>query len=78
MKKLVDIASLFLGIIVSSLDNVPYGIRWLCSAIKTLAMVRTLYCFFSYKESTYNTTAAKAKKKMYVSCCMPQNNRVGR
>ncbi|XP_028515761.1 GTPase-activating protein [Exaiptasia diaphana] len=38
IKKLVDVASLFLGIIVSSLDKVPYGIRWLCGAIKTLAM----------------------------------------
>ncbi|XP_031568487.1 GTPase-activating protein-like [Actinia tenebrosa] len=37
IKKLVDIASLFLGIIVSSLNNVPYGIRWLCGAIRTLA-----------------------------------------
>ncbi|XP_048588250.1 GTPase-activating protein isoform X2 [Nematostella vectensis] len=38
IKKLQDISSLFLGIIISSLSQVPYGIQWLCRAIKELAM----------------------------------------
>ncbi|KAK9473811.1 Rho GTPase activation protein [Dipodascopsis tothii] len=34
--KLLEIAELFLGTIISSIDEVPYGIRWICKQIRSL------------------------------------------
>lgn len=36
---LMEIGASFLGIILSSLDQVPYGIRWICKQIKSLTKV---------------------------------------
>ena len=39
LKGLEDITSQFYDAIVSSIDYVPYGIRWLCKAMYQLCMV---------------------------------------
>jgi Ras GTPase-activating-like protein IQGAP2/3 len=36
LKTLEDIANSFLATIIGSLDQVPYGIRWICKQIKSL------------------------------------------
>lgn len=36
LKKLMDIANSLLTTIISSLDQVPYGIRWICKQIRSL------------------------------------------
>ncbi|KAI9487040.1 MAG: Rho GTPase activation protein [Benjaminiella poitrasii] len=36
LKKLMDIANSFLTTIIDSLDQVPYGIRWICKQIRSL------------------------------------------
>ncbi|SAM05849.1 hypothetical protein [Absidia glauca] len=36
LKMLVEIAESFLTTIISSVDNVPYGIRWICKQIRSL------------------------------------------
>lgn len=36
LKTLMDIANSFLSTIISSLDQVPYGIRWICKQIRSL------------------------------------------
>lgn len=36
LKTLMDIANSFLTTIISSLDQVPYGIRWICKQIRSL------------------------------------------
>jgi len=40
IEKLLDIANSFLGIITSSLKDIPYGIRWICKQIRSLARRR--------------------------------------
>lgn len=39
VKTLMEIAASFLSIILSSLDFVPYGIRWICKQIRSLTKV---------------------------------------
>jgi Ras GTPase-activating-like protein IQGAP2/3 len=39
IKTLEGITTSFLDVIVQSIDQVPYGIRWLCKAIRQLVMV---------------------------------------
>lgn len=36
LKRLMDIANSFLQTIINSLDQVPYGIRWICKQIRSL------------------------------------------
>lgn len=36
LKTLMEIGSSFLGTIMGSLDQVPYGIRWICKQIRSL------------------------------------------
>lgn len=36
LKTLMDIANSFLSTIINSLDQVPYGIRWICKQIRSL------------------------------------------
>jgi hypothetical protein len=38
---LMEIANSFLVTIIDSLDDVPYGIRWICKQIRSLTRVRT-------------------------------------
>lgn len=40
LEKLMQISSEFLDTIIASLDQVPYGIRWICKQIKSLTKVR--------------------------------------
>lgn len=37
---LMEIANSFLVTIIESMDNVPYGIRWICKQIRSLTRVR--------------------------------------
>ncbi|SRR6266702_1108508 len=39
---LMEIANSFLVTIIDSLEDVPYGIRWICKQIRSLTRVRTL------------------------------------
>jgi Ras GTPase-activating-like protein IQGAP2/3 len=39
LQMLMDIANSFLDTIISSLDMVPYGIRWICKQIRSLTRV---------------------------------------
>lgn len=39
-RTLEEIANSFLSTIINSLDQVPYGIRWICKQIKSLTKVR--------------------------------------
>lgn len=39
---LMEIANSFLLTIMDSMDNVPYGIRWICKQIRSLTRVRLL------------------------------------
>ena len=43
---LMEIANSFLVTIIDSLDDVPYGIRWICKQIRSLTRVRPSVCFF--------------------------------
>jgi Ras GTPase-activating-like protein IQGAP2/3 len=43
---LMEIANSFLVTIIDSLENVPYGIRWICKQIRSLTRVRTPVLFF--------------------------------
>jgi Ras GTPase-activating-like protein IQGAP2/3 len=36
IKTLIDIANSFLATIINSIDQVPYGIRWICKQIRSL------------------------------------------
>lgn len=45
LKTLEDIANSFLTTIINSLDQVPYGIRWICKQIKSLTKVRICSVF---------------------------------
>ena len=47
LKGLEDITSQFYAAIISSLDYVPYGIRWLCKAMYMLCIVSILHSPFS-------------------------------
>jgi hypothetical protein len=38
---LMEIANSFLVTIIDSLEDVPYGIRWICKQIRSLTRVRT-------------------------------------
>ena len=40
---LMEIANSFLLTIIESMDNVPYGIRWICKQIRSLTRVRQEY-----------------------------------
>jgi len=43
---LMEIANSFLVTIIDSLDDVPYGIRWICKQIRSLTRVRSsVSCF---------------------------------
>jgi Ras GTPase-activating-like protein IQGAP2/3 len=37
----MEIANSFLVTIIDSLDDVPYGIRWICKQIRSLTRVRS-------------------------------------
>jgi Ras GTPase-activating-like protein IQGAP2/3 len=39
VKTLMEIGASFLSIIMSSIDQIPYGIRWICKQIRSLAKV---------------------------------------
>jgi Ras GTPase-activating-like protein IQGAP2/3 len=39
VKTLMEIGASFLSIIMSSLDQIPYGIRWICKQIRSLTKV---------------------------------------
>ena len=39
---LMEIANSFLVTIIESMDNVPYGIRWICKQIRSLTRVRAM------------------------------------
>ena len=39
VKTLMEIGASFLSIIMSSIDQIPYGIRWICKQILSLAKV---------------------------------------
>lgn len=39
VKTLMEIAASFLSIIMSSIDQIPYGIRWICKQIRSLTKV---------------------------------------
>jgi Ras GTPase-activating-like protein IQGAP2/3 len=43
---LMEIANSFLVTIIDSLDDVPYGIRWICKQIRSLTRVRPSVCSF--------------------------------
>lgn len=40
LQKLTDLANRFLDTIIASLEQVPYGIRWICKQIMLLTKVR--------------------------------------
>jgi Ras GTPase-activating-like protein IQGAP2/3 len=40
VKTLMEIGASFLSIILSSIDQIPYGIRWICKQIRSLTKVR--------------------------------------
>ena len=40
VKMLIEIANLFITTIIQSIEQVPYGIRWICKQIKSLTKVR--------------------------------------
>ena len=48
---LMEIANSFLVTIIDSLEDVPYGIRWICKQIRSLTRVRSsvssFICFLS-------------------------------
>jgi len=48
---LMEIANSFLVTIIDSLDDVPYGIRWICKQIRSLTRVRSslFFSFFFFK-----------------------------
>jgi Ras GTPase-activating-like protein IQGAP2/3 len=39
VKTLMEIGASFLSVIMSSIDQIPYGIRWICKQIRSLAKV---------------------------------------
>ena len=43
IKMLMEIANSFLTTIMESIDQVPYGIRWICKQIRSLTKVSTVY-----------------------------------
>ncbi len=43
---LMEIANSFLVTIIDSLEDVPYGIRWICKQIRSLTRVRPSISFF--------------------------------
>jgi Ras GTPase-activating-like protein IQGAP2/3 len=40
IKKLIEIGTHFLDIIIGSIHEVPFGIRWICKQIRGLTIVR--------------------------------------
>jgi len=50
---LMEIANSFLVTIIDSLDDVPYGIRWICKQIRSLTRVRisTSFSFYSLSQN---------------------------
>src|SRR5580698_4317458 len=57
---LMEIANSFLVTIIASLEDVPYGIRWICKQIRSLTRVRCLatssFCFVaSHDDHRENT-----------------------
>jgi hypothetical protein len=50
---LMEIANSFLVTIIDSLDDVPYGIRWICKQIRSLTRVRisTSSSFYSLSQN---------------------------
>ena len=43
IKMLMEIANSFLTTIMESIDQVPYGIRWICKQIRSLTKVSITY-----------------------------------
>jgi Ras GTPase-activating-like protein IQGAP2/3 len=43
VKMLMEIANSFLNTIIESIDQVPYGIRWICKQIRSLTKVSIVY-----------------------------------
>ena len=43
IKMLMEIANSFLTTIMESIDQVPYGIRWICKQIRSLTKVSIMY-----------------------------------
>lgn len=46
MKMLIEIANKFLTTIIESIEQIPYGIRWICKQIRSLTKVNV--CLFIY------------------------------
>jgi len=45
LNALRDICQMFLDGVINSMNNLPYGIRWICKQIKNLSIVITLGFF---------------------------------
>jgi Ras GTPase-activating-like protein IQGAP2/3 len=43
VKTLMEIAASILSVIIASVDQIPYGIRWICKQIRSLTKVLLLY-----------------------------------
>ncbi len=46
IKMLMEIANSFLKTIMESIDQVPYGIRWICKQIRSLTKVSNNILYF--------------------------------
>lgn len=46
LNALRDICQMFLDGVINSMNNLPYGIRWICKQIKNLSIVITLETFY--------------------------------
>jgi hypothetical protein len=57
---LMEIANSFLVTIIDSLEDVPYGIRWICKQIRSLTRVRCLatsfFCFVALHDDHRENT----------------------
>ena len=64
---LMEIANSFLVTIIDSLEDVPYGIRWICKQIRSLTRVRTLSSF-SYLVASQCITRENTRKPQTSRC----------
>jgi len=46
LKALTEITDNFLTTIIASIDQVPYGIRWICKQIRSLTKVSSAMCIY--------------------------------
>ena len=44
LNALEGICQMFLDGVINSMNNLPYGIRWICKQIKNLSVVRSSFC----------------------------------